>query len=551
MPVDGKGGRMDKTNAGEKALMARIRELEERLEALEAEREALSKRLSGCGSVEKPGEALRLARIIVENSPVVLFRRKLGEGDDSQLDYMSENVSQWGYAAEEFLSGEVQYKDIIHPEDMDRMLEEIKRYGASRDETYEQEYRVMTKSGEARWAHDRTTVIRNEAGKPVYRQGIVVDVHERRLAEEALRKSEEKFRRTLETAGEGVTFMDGDFVIREVNDAYCHMLGFAREDILGKTPFDLATEKFRRFLESSRERLKDMEYRRFEGALRASDGREVPVLINANTLRDGQGNQLGHVAFVTDLTDQKKALLLAEEVQKSLLPQASPILAGLEVAGRSVSCDEIGGDYFDYFEMTGERPGAFGAVVGDISGHGVDAALLMTTARAFFRMRASKPGSLSEVVSDMNRYLAKDLEGTGRFMTLFSLMIDLVSGQLNWVRAGHDPALVYSPVNDGFIELMGKGLPLGVVEDAFYEELRLETLPPGGVLTVGTDGIWEAMDEKGRMFGKERFREIVRANAAKGAENILAAVYEALGGFTRGARPKDDITLVIIKRKSA
>lgn len=540
---------MNTTNAGEKALLARIRELEERLEASEAERAGLE-RLCGCGSAENPGEALRLARIIAENSRVVLFRRKLGQGEDNRLDYMSESVSQWGYTAQAFLSGEAQYKDIIHPEDLERMREEIQRHGEFRDEVYEQEYRIVTKTGESRWVHDRTTVILSEAGEPAYRQGIVVDIHERKLAEEALRKSEEKFRRTLETAGEGIIFMDSRFVIREVNDAYCHMLGFTREDLLGKTPADLATEEYRRFLESTRERLKGMEYRRFEGSLLARDGRVVPVLVNSNTLRDAKGNKLGHVAFVTDLSDQKKALLLAEEVQKSLLPQTAPFLEGLEVAGRSVSCDEIGGDYFDYFEMAGERPGSFGAVVGDISGHGVDAALLMTTARGFFRMRASKPGSLSEVVSDMNRYLAKDLEGTGRFMTLFSLLIDNISGQMSWVRAGHDPAMVYSPINDGFVELVGKGLPLGIVEDAVYEELQLETLPPGGVLAVGTDGIWEAMDAEGRMFGKERFREIIRAHAAKGAEDILEAVYEALGGFTRGARPKDDITLVVIKRNS-
>jgi phosphoserine phosphatase RsbU/P len=542
---------MNTKNAGEKALLARIRELEARLEASEAEQMRFEKRLSERRSEENSGEALRLARIIVENSRVVLFRRRLGQGADNRLDYISENVSQWGYTAEEFLSGETQYKDILHPEDMERMMAEIQRYGESREEVYEQEYRIMTKTGEFRWAHDRTTVILNEAGAPAYRQGIVVDIHERKLAEEALRKSEEKFRRTLETAGEGFVFMDNDMTILEVNDAYCLMLGFAREDLLGKTPLDLATEEYRRFLESARERFKGMEYRRFEGSLLARDGRVVPVLINSNTLRDAKGNKLGHVAFVTDLTDQKKALLLAEEVQKSLLPQAAPFLEGLEVAGRSVSCDEIGGDYFDYFEMAGERPGSFGTVVGDISGHGVDAALLMTTARAFFRMRASKPGSLSEVVSDMNRYLAKDLEGTGRFMTLFSLLIDNASGQMSWVRAGHDPAMVYSPIDDGFIELVGKGLPLGIVEDAVYEELRLETLPPGGVLAVGTDGIWEAMDEKGLMFGKERFREIVRTQAAKGAEDILAAVYEALAGFTRGARPKDDITLVVIKRNDA
>ncbi len=531
------------------ALAARIVALTERLEQSEAARETLRKRLCGCEGTPLPGEALKLAKIIVEKSPVILFRRRLF--GDMGLEYISENVSQWGYAASEFLTGALEYREILVPEDAERMIEEIRVHGENGAEVYEQEYRVLTRDGRERWVRDQTTVIRDERGVPRYRQGVVMDMHERKLAEEEVRASEEKLRRILATAGEGVVFMGADLVITYVNDAYCGMLGLPREDILGKTPIDLAAPAYQRFLLANRDRLMGLEYRRFEGALLHRDGREIPVLINANALRDASGERIGNVAFVTDLTEQKKALLLAGEVQKSLLPRDAPVLSGLDVAGRSVSCDEIGGDYFDYFEAAGREAGVFGAAVGDISGHGVDAALLMTTARALFRMRASKSGSLSEIVSDLNSYLVRDLEGSGRFMTLFALMIDPVSGGVSWVRAGHDPALVYAPEQDAFTELMGRGLPLGIMPDASYEELAGEGLPPGGVLALGTDGVWEAMDVAGNMFGKERFRRIVRDNAAKSAQDILDAVYEELADFTNGAKPKDDVTLVVIKRPAA
>jgi sigma-B regulation protein RsbU (phosphoserine phosphatase) len=146
--------------------------------------------------------------------------------------------------------------------------------------------------------------------------------------------------------------------------------------------------------------------------------------------KNDQGKLIGQMAFVTDMTQPKKALALAAEVQKSLLPQSKPLIKGLDIAGKNVSCDEIGGDYFDYLWRRENPDGPFSVVVGDITGHGVDAALLMTSARAFLRMRASQPGTISQVVTEMNRHLSRDVLETGRFMTLFYMMIDPKNDQI-------------------------------------------------------------------------------------------------------------------------
>jgi sigma-B regulation protein RsbU (phosphoserine phosphatase) len=175
-------------------------------------------------------------------------------------------------------------------------------------------------------------------------------------------------------------------------------VGYRRDEILGKTPPDFATDKFRRFIAESRERLLAMDYRTFEGTMVAKDGRHVPVLIHGNTLRDGKGAKIGNAAFVTDLTEQKKALELAGKVQKNLIPATAPEIKGLDIAGRSDPCQEVGGDYFDFLYGPEYPAGTLRVVVGDISGHGVDAALLMTTARAFIRMRAAQPGEPAQVV---------------------------------------------------------------------------------------------------------------------------------------------------------
>jgi sigma-B regulation protein RsbU (phosphoserine phosphatase) len=341
--------------------------------------------------------------------------------------------------------------------------------------------------------------------------------------------------------------MDEDLVITDANQAYCQMIGYGKKEILGKTPLDLATDDFRQFMQVNRQKIMSKEYRRFEGSLVAKDGRHIPILIHGSTLRDDGGNIIGNMAFVTDMTEQKKALALAAEVQKSLLPQGSPRVRGLDVAGKNVSCQEIGGDYFDFLG-TNEYPDApLSIVVGDITGHGVDAALLMTSARAFLRMRAAQAGNISDIISEMNRHLALDVLDSGRFMTLFYLAIDPSYGNLQWVRAGHDPAILYDPSQDTFEELGGTGIALGINEDFRYETYKKKGLSDGQIVAIGTDGIWEAFNPQGEMFGKSRFQNVIRNNSKENANNILGAVYGELDHFTRGIKSEDDITLVVAK----
>jgi sigma-B regulation protein RsbU (phosphoserine phosphatase) len=509
--------------------------LEERTQTLEKE----------CLMRDQTADALRMAEVIIDNSPAILFRRTAGE--DHQLTYVSDNVRQTGYTAEEFMSEKITFRDIGHPDDVERVGEEIRNYAEQDVEEYTQVYRYIRKNGEVRWVEDRTSVVRDADGNKTHNQGILVDITERKLAEEELRKSEEKFRRIVETAGEGFLLMDENLQIVDVNDAYCRLLGYSREEIIGKTPLDLATDEFRQFMETHRISILAGEYRKLEGTVVAKEGRHIPILIHGNTLRDDSGNVIGNMAFITDMTEHKKALALAGEVQKSLLPQNQPHVQGLDIAGRNVSCDEIGGDYYDFLWRRDSKKGPFSVVVGDISGHGVDSALLMTAARAFLRMRASQPGSISQIVSAMNHHLTRDVLETGRFMTLFYLSIDPAHDRIDWVRAGHDPALLYDPGREEFTELKGSGVALGVNEDFDYPENSIGGLANGQIIAVGTDGIWEAVNSKGEMFGKERFREIIKKNAEAGSETILNAVYNELNSFTRGQKSEDDITLVIIK----
>lgn len=243
----------------------------------------------------------------------------------------------------------------------------------------------------------------------------------------------------------------------------------------------------------------------------------------------------------------QRSLDLAKEVQQNLLPKKDPVVEGLDVAGQSIYCDETGGDYFDYLSSSEWGPAKFGVLIGDVSGHGIPSALLMATARAFMRQRSSRSGSMAEAVSDVNRQLTQDVEDTGRFMTLFYLMIDLDARNLSWVRAGHDPAVWYDPATDQFEELHGAGMALGVDENFRFEQYQKSGLKAGQILLLSTDGLWETQNPAGNMFGKNRISEIIRQKSDSSARGILDTIVLELEHFRQNLAPEDDITLVVIK----
>ena len=241
-----------------------------------------------------------------------------------------------------------------------------------------------------------------------------------------------------------------------------------------------------------------------------------------------------------------QALGVAQEVQQSLLPQSDPSFPGFDIAGRSIYCDETGGDYYDFIETTRDGKDVLAVVVGDVSGHGVSSALLMATARALIMLRSGMPGETAGIINDVNRYLSRDTAQTGNFMTFFYCELTKSETEVRWVRAGHEPAVVYDPTTDAFGELKGQGMALGLDNSFEYESFhrRIET---GQVILIGTDGIWEMRNEAGEMFGKEGIREVIRNNHTASSRQIVDTVTEALEQFRGDEAPEDDITLVVVK----
>ena len=243
----------------------------------------------------------------------------------------------------------------------------------------------------------------------------------------------------------------------------------------------------------------------------------------------------------------KQALDVAMEVQQNLLPQEMPQIPGLDIAAISLYCDETGGDFYDFVKIHRQNTTRIGIAVGDVSGHGISAALLMATVRAFIKSRVTQADSIAESISSVNRLMTRDTRDSGQFVTLFYTEIYPEEKKMRWVRAGHDPAFLFDPHLDKFEQLQGEGVALGVDPNGKYQENSTDDLSEGKILVVGTDGVWEARNIKDELFGKKRLMNIIRQHSDASANDIMEAVIDALKAFVDSAKQEDDITLLVVR----
>ena len=243
----------------------------------------------------------------------------------------------------------------------------------------------------------------------------------------------------------------------------------------------------------------------------------------------------------------QESLDLAREVQQKLLPDEAPQLPGLDVAGQSIYSEAVGGDYYDFMPLKDEDGRQrLGVVVGDVSGHGVVAALTMMSVRALLRSHAGDGSALRPVMRAVNRHLAGDATG-GRFVTLVYLTVDPETRDVRWISAGHGPILFYDAQTKMFEELAVHDIPLGVRPEWPFHENDRDNWSDFGIIVLGTDGIWETKSPDGEVFGKEGLMNVVAATAHQPAADICAAVFDRLREFSGGDAMTDDVTLVIVK----
>jgi len=232
-------------------------------------------------------------------------------------------------------------------------------------------------------------------------------------------------------------------------------------------------------------------------------------------------------------------LAIAREIQQALLPQPNKILPYVCACSQNLACYEVGGDYFDYFDLDGGR---FGFALGDVAGKGMSAALLASMLHGIFSAQTFLDAPLPTIISNVNRNLAK--RGIGnRFVTFFFGILD-PEGNCTYVNAGHNPPILVG--RDGSLkELTEGGMVLGLFAHAQYESGTIK-LQSGDHLVLFTDGVLEALNSADEEFGEKRLHALLEANARSTAPEILACLQKAVLSFSSNVPQHDDITMMIL-----
>ncbi len=253
-------------------------------------------------------------------------------------------------------------------------------------------------------------------------------------------------------------------------------------------------------------------------------------------------------ARLTDrIVEQEKLtrdVQLAAEVQKRLFPDAPPAAAGVRLAGMSIPARSVGGDYYDFLDLGGQR---IGIALADVAGKGVAAALIMSVVQASLRVLATEGrASLAELAEKMNRYLHRST-GTNAYATFFYAEIDQDNLRMRYVNAGHNPPCVLRCGADKAIEeLPAGGTVIGLFPKSSFEEAAVG-LHPGDVLMAFTDGVPDALNPNDEEFGDDRVKELLRRYAHLEADEMATRIAEELKSWIDSAVQFDDLTFVVVK----
>jgi serine phosphatase RsbU (regulator of sigma subunit) len=233
---------------------------------------------------------------------------------------------------------------------------------------------------------------------------------------------------------------------------------------------------------------------------------------------------------------------IAREVQRELLPRGAPVVRGLELAGICIPAIGVGGDYYDYLPLQDER---IGLVIADVSGKGIPAALLMAGLQASVRSLALPGVAPCEINRRLNDMLHQSTSAS-RYATLFFGLYDPQDRSLHYSNAGHFPPIHIGA--HGTAYLSQGGLPIGLMPSSLYGEGRRE-LGLGDLLALYTDGVVETPNAAGEEFGSARLVEILTRHQDASLADLLARVIEAVGGWSGGGPPHDDVTLVLARTR--
>ena len=361
----------------------------------------------------------------------------------------------------------------------------------------------------------------------------------------------------VEDTADAVLVTDSAGNIEYVNAAFEQMTGFTRAEVLGRNPRLLASGQHSSgFYKDLWEALLRGEVFRDTITDRRKNG-ELYLSSQTITPLKSPGGTVSHlVSIARDVTERRKmtalehSLQLARQVQQRLFPTSPPQVPGLDAWGVSIPAHATGGDYFDFLSLPG---GSLGLVIGDVSGHGFDSAILMAQTRALVRAaarRESAPDRIladpARILSEVNALLAPDL-GENRFVGMIAVDINPRTRAVRWANAGHVPGYILDGKGRIKTTLASTGVVLGLFPDAAYATREGPPLERGDLLVLFTDGVTEAEAPDGTMCGAEWALDVVRAHAHRSSAEILEALCDAVRGFAESRPQQDDVTAIVCR----
>lgn len=241
----------------------------------------------------------------------------------------------------------------------------------------------------------------------------------------------------------------------------------------------------------------------------------------------------------------ERAMQIARDIQQNLLPSGNPCVCGFDIAGFSQPADQTGGDTYDFMQLP---DGRWMFVVADATGHGIGPALVIAETRAMLRAMSLAADGVPVVLEHVNNLLAADLDDS-RFVTCFLGLMAPLEPSLTYASAGHGPMLFYSRQGDRFEQVSATSVPLGIMEDAEYQQVIDFQFARGDLAVITTDGFFEAVNPAGEPFGLERMMDLLRRDRDLPAEQILRNLASAVTAFTAPGPQVDDLTAVVIRRR--